>query len=407
MGMKEKRMRSNYPGVYFRDHESRKHGRKLDQYFSIRYRLKGKLKEEGLGYASEGWDAQKANERLSELKANHRTGEGPKTLAEKRELARAKELERERKARQEARRRITFRAYFEKIYYPYSKTSKKQASSLVEQQHFKHWIGPVLGDAPFQKIVPLHLEKVKKNMMDAGRAPRTVQYCFATFNQVWGMARRDGLVSGDSPAKSVRLPKINNARIRFLSHDEADSLLIELKSRSQQLHDMALLSLHTGMRAGEILDLRGSDVDLPNQVITIKNAKGNKDRTVCLTEETAHMLERKTLNNGLVFKSLTGGRMIHVSESFNRAVDALGLNKGVKDRKERLVFHTLRHTFASWHAMNGTDLYTLQKLMGHSSLAMTERYAHLSNGTLKDATRNFDKALKNRSKQAKVIPFPS
>jgi len=62
---------------------------------------------------------------------------------------------------------------------------------------------------------------------------------------------------------------------------------------------------------------------------------------------------------------------------YQRTVDALGLNDTSTDAKDRVVFHTLRHTFASWLAIRGTPLYTIQRLMGHKSIKMTERYAHL------------------------------
>ena len=75
-----------FPGVRYREHPTRKHGKRRDQYFTIRYKVNGKDKEEGLGWASQGWTAAKAYDRLKELKANRKAGEGPQTLAEKRAI---------------------------------------------------------------------------------------------------------------------------------------------------------------------------------------------------------------------------------------------------------------------------------------------------------------------------------
>src|SRR3972149_4643578 len=76
-------IKTNFPGVRFREHPTRKNGVKRDQYFTIRYKVAGKDKEEGLGWASENWTAAKAYDRLKELKENRKSGEGPQTLAEK------------------------------------------------------------------------------------------------------------------------------------------------------------------------------------------------------------------------------------------------------------------------------------------------------------------------------------
>ncbi len=79
-------IKTNFPGVRYREHDTRKNGVKRDQYFTIRYKLAGKDREEGLGWASENWTAAKAYDRLKELKENKKAGEGPQTLAEKREI---------------------------------------------------------------------------------------------------------------------------------------------------------------------------------------------------------------------------------------------------------------------------------------------------------------------------------
>jgi integrase len=81
--------------------------------------------------------------------------------------------------------------------------------------------------------------------------------------------------------------------------------------------------------------------------------------------------------NSLIFKSRDGEKIKEVSNAFDRAIEKLKFNEGVKDPRDIAVFHTTRHTFASWSAMSGTHLATLQKLMGHKKIEMTLRYAHL------------------------------
>ena len=79
--------------------------------------------------------------------------------------------------------------------------------------------------------------------------------------------------------------------------------------------------------------------------------------------------------------------MVSISNSFARVVDEMGLNKGVKDVRQKVCFHSLRHSYASWLVEQGVDLYVVKELLGHSTLALTERYSHLANDTLQNAVK--------------------
>ena len=102
----------------------------------------------------------------------------------------------------------------------------------------------------------------------------------------------------------------------------------------------------------------------------------------------------------LVFKNRNGKRIREISDAFERAVEKLKFNKGIKDRREKVTAHTLRHTFASWQAMRGVPLPTLQKLLGHQSIEMTMRYSHL----LPDVERKavLDLELHKKERNGKV-----
>ncbi|MBC8177414.1 MAG: site-specific integrase [Deltaproteobacteria bacterium] len=394
-------IRSDYPGVRYRKHKTRKHGIKFDQYFAIYYQFNGKRKEEGLGWASKGWTAKKANLVLAGLKQAQTTGEGETTLKERRD---AKRKRTELKALKK-KQAITFGEYFKNAYFPLQNT-KGERTVAQEDAHFRNWLSPVLKDVPLKDIRPLHLERVKKNMLDAGRAPRMLQYVFATFRQIWNQGRRDGLVNKNSPSKQVKLPRIDNKRTRFLTYEEADLLLEDLSVRSQQLHDISLLSLHTGMRAGEIFSLTWNDVHTDRGTIDILDAKGG-DRTAFMTNKVRAMFER--LPHGrpreFVFKDRNRKQIKEVSNAFNRAVKDLGFNDGIVDRRQKLIFHSLRHSFASWLVSEGEDLYRVQKLMGHASLAMVQRYAHLAPDSLKGSIKRFEKKLNERKQTVKIVPM--
>ncbi|MBU1387748.1 MAG: site-specific integrase [Proteobacteria bacterium] len=394
--MAGKWQKSEYPGIRFREHSTRKHGVKKDRYFIISYRLNGKRKDESIGWASKGWTLKKANKILSELHENHRNGTGPQTLAEKRQIEEGKRKVSLAKVKQQEKENILFRDYFETNYLPNAKTNKKKESWRKESEHFKNWLKPEIGHLPIKKITAFNLEKIKKNMLDAGTAPRTIQYCFSTFRQVWNHARINDLIDYESPTRKVKLPKVQNQRLRFFSHKEVDMLLNALKNKSLQVHDMTLLSLHTGVRAGEIFSLIWGVVDLNNGSLLIRDSKG-KTRHVYLTDDTQNMLKQryqKQAASDHVFKNRDDKKITSISNTFDRTVKELGFNKGVTDSRDKALFHTCRHTFASWHVQNGTDLYIVKELLGHSTIQLTERYSHLRPGGLKKAARRFDANFK-------------
>jgi site-specific recombinase XerD len=103
------------------------------------------------------------------------------------------------------------------------------------------------------------------------------------------------------------------------------------------------------------------------------------------------LLRRKELDfNGLIFKSAKGGIIKEISKTYFKTVQELGFNENIDDNRKKCVFHTLRHSYASWLVMENTALYTVQKLMGHSTVAMTERYSHLAPDHLKKAVGMFE-----------------
>jgi integrase len=393
-----------YPGIRFREHRNRKHGVKYDRYFAIRYQLAGKRTEEALGWLSQGWTLQKANTRLSEIKENQRTGQGPQSLKEKRDLLKAKRKKEQAEQQRQDKENILFNTYFIDNYFPTAQTSKAFDTCRTEMVYFKNWIEPAFKNKSFKDIAPFHCETLKKKLLSAGRTPRTLQYIFAIIRQIWNMARRDGLINTESPTKYVSIPKIDNRRLRFLTHDKADILLEELKKRSMQLHDEVLLSLHCGLRAGEIFNLTWNDVDLEHGLLTLRDAKSGT-RLSYMTEAVKNMLASKKpfAKNELVFLDRAGKKIKRISNSFVKAVDAVNLNDHITDKRQKMVFHTLRHTFASWHIQAGTDLYTLQALMGHKSFSMVQRYAHLSEGMLQKAVGAFEKGILAKNEDAGQI----
>lgn len=168
-GWQKGKFRSDFPGVYYRKHSERKHGVAFDKYFFIRYKLNGKEIEEALGWASKGMTAQDASDVLSELKRNRKTGVGPVTLREKRELEGAKKESLAREKVEAEKTIIPFSTMWTK-YMDQAKADGKKSLDR-EESLYAHWIKSVIGGKPLAEIAPIHLEKIKSNMSKACAAP--------------------------------------------------------------------------------------------------------------------------------------------------------------------------------------------------------------------------------------------
>ncbi len=182
--------------------------------------------------------------------------------------------------------------------------------------------------------------------------------------------------------------------------------MAELKKRSSKLHEMACLALHCGLRAGEIFNLIWGCIDFDAGSILLVDTKGGKNRTVYITELVKQILasKKKGKPTDLVYTNRKGVKVKEISNAFGRAVTKLGLNEGIEDPRMKVIFHTLRHTYASWLVQNGVNLYTVKELMGHSTLAMTERYAHLANENLKNTVKVLENNLNTGKDSASSNP---
>ncbi|MBU4449598.1 MAG: site-specific integrase [Proteobacteria bacterium] len=400
--MAAKWIKTNFPGVRYREHPTRKNGVKRDQYFTIRYKLAGKDKEEGLGWASQKWTAVKAYERLTELKENRKTGEGPQTLAEKREIS-GKRKDAEKTAQDLAEKEnVTFGAFMTETYLPQCKLDKKERTHIIEEMLYRIHLADTIGALPFPKISAFHLERIKKDMADGKKSDRTIQYVLQLTRQAFNTARKLGIYAGESPTKGVKWPKLDNMKLRYLSITEAETLLAALAAKSKSLHDAALLSLHCGLRFGEIAKLTWACVNWDAGSMAILDAKTGS-RTAYLTAPARAMLKSRKQGepDELIFPKrtkTTEGGMAQASKSFARVVETLGLNRGVTDRKQKVTFHTLRHTFATHLYESTHDLYLTQRSLGHATSTMTARYAKMSESRLREGAAALEKVFATKDK---------
>ena len=299
----------------------------------------------------------------------------------------------EKEARQQVKEsNIIFGEYFTKYYLPLQERKGKKSINR-ELGIFNNHLKPIIGKMTFQEIKPFHLEQIKYNANKGGLSPRSANYHLDVIRQAWNQAIIDGKTDLPHPVAKVKKNKIDNRRERYLTMDEEKQLLSLLNERSQKEYELTVMSLDTGARWGELAALRWENVDLAAGRILFADTKSGRNRTAFLTTRAKDILSRRhqeTRTSNYVFPTIDGRKMVYQSDVFSKAVQNLGLNQEITDRRRKVTFHTLRHTFASRLVMAEVDLYTIKELLGHQSIQMTERYSHLAPGKMQAAIKNLE-----------------
>lgn len=188
------------------------------------------------------------------------------------------------------------------------------------------------------------------------------------------MAEREWGWLDDSPMRKVRKPTEPRGRVRFLNDDERNQLLQACRnSNNYKLYPIVVLAISTGMRQGEILNLRWPDVDLKTGFAILHETKNGERRRVPIIghslDELREYAKVRRLDSDLVFPGETG-KPAEIRRPWLAALTEAGIDD--------FRFHDLRHTAASYLAMNGATPGEIAEVLGHKTLAMVKRYAHLS-----------------------------
>ncbi len=385
-------------GVRYKEHPTRRHGKRPDRYWCLQYKLRGRTVNEAVGWWSDGITQSQCEALMSELRANQKGGQGPQTLREMREFNLRQRAEEEAAREAAAHRNRTLIGFWESEYLPRAALSHSSNSLAGRRGIMRLWLDKI-AEKPLRDITARDLEDlVLRPMAEAGKSAAYLVQALNLVSVMWNMAADMGLTDGENPVSKVKKPRFDDKRDRFLSRAEAADLLAALKELSVDSHDAALLSLFSGLRIGECLALTWADVNLEDEAIFVKDTKNTKNRHAYVTVEISEMLKRRQavgqVKSAFVFDyNGRSDRYQLARNDFVQAVNGLGLNEGINDRRQKVVIHTLRHTFASWLVQMGTPLYTVSKLMGHSSLRMTERYAHLAPDTQRAAAMELEGIL--------------
>ena len=281
--------------------------------------------------------------------------------------------------------------------------SGKQRASLLEHHFIEPWGTKTLPEINEWLVTGWRKQQLKRGISHAG-INRPASALKAMLNRAldWGV------IDSNPLAKLKPLREDPSPIVRYLDEQEEKALRDALQARQESqraercrynqwlqsrrhapLNDLTgeytdyllpftLLALNTGMRRGELFDLRMKDIDFRQRQLTVHGAtsKSGKTRHIPLTNEGIYLLTTWCNQNGLapdrlVFPSPVSGARF---DNINKAWKGLTKAAGIKNFR----FHDLRHSYASKLVMRGADLYVIKELLGHASIDTTQRYAHLA-----------------------------
>ncbi|MGD0275803.1 MAG: site-specific integrase [Syntrophales bacterium] len=275
---------------------------------------------------------------------------------------------------------------FQELALEYIKWAERQRA-FKQKRLVVSQLASQFGHYPLRRFDTRMVEQFQTERLQKGNKPGTVNRHISIMKHMFTKAVDWNMVE-DETLKRVRRVKLleeNNRRLRYLSKEECQSLI---NSCDHHLKPIVTMALNTGMRKGEILNLKWDNVDLRHGFILLDHTKNGERREIpinaTLRDTLAGMVRR--LDVPYVFISnKTGERYGNLQRSFNTACR----RAGIKD----FHFHDLRHTFASQLVMAGIDLTTIKELLGHKTLTMTLRYAHLAPSHKVNAVDILDKTI--------------
>lgn len=288
----------------------------------------------------------------------------------------------------------TLDEFADAVFLPKSKLENKHSSYLSKESILRIYIRPLLGPRPLDQIAYADVEDLKVSIRQP-RETRKVELSAKSANNVLTVLRsllreaheRDLIVA----VPRIKWLKTLPSTFDFLHFDEASRLVA---AADGEWKTMILFAVRTGLRLGEILALRWDDVDLVRGQISVQRAvargvvsspKSGRQRHVPLSPEIVSALKaHRHLRGDLVFCKLTGAML--TKEQSKHPLWRACKRAGIR----RVGWHKLRHSFASHLAMRGVPIKVIQELLGHATMEMTMRYAHLGPEVKHDAVELLD-----------------
>ncbi|WP_319524669.1 site-specific integrase [uncultured Desulfosarcina sp.] len=359
----QKRHPTKYPGVYFIIGTSVATG-KPDRIYYIDYRKDGKRIQEKAGRASQKMTPAKAARRRSDKINGHIPSNKEK-----------------REAEEAAKQAEAGRYTISKLWTAYKEAKPNLKGIVTDENRFDLYIEPDFGKKEPSELIPLDVDRLRLKLLKT-KSPGTVKNVLELLRRLINYGVKKQLCEGTS--FKIEMPTVNNLKTEDLSPKQLKKLLAAIeKDDHAQAGDMMLLALYSGMRRGEMFRLEWRDIDYRRGFITLRDPKGLFDQTIPLNKAARAILKKHPKRKGspFVFPGRSGKMRTDINKAVGKIKKDAGLPAGFR------ALHGLRHVYASMLASSGqVDLYTLQKLLTHKSPLMTQRYAHLRDDALKQAS---------------------
>lgn len=256
--------------------------------------------------------------------------------------------------------------------------------AYAKQKQLLAWWKDELGDYTLSRITPaliaerrdkLLIENIGTDKEPVHRKPSTANRYLASLSKAFDIAVREWHWVRENPVRSVSKGQESPGIVRFLSNEERARLLKACAHAKapRWLHPLVLLALATGARRGELLGLKWADVDLGRSVITLHVTKNRDRRAIPIAGAALRVLQEwarvRSIHDDRVFPGLTPDKPLAIDAAWYDALDRSGI--------ENFRFHDLRHSAASYLAMSGATAPEIAAVLGHRTLQMVKRYAHL------------------------------
>ncbi|WP_428737438.1 tyrosine-type recombinase/integrase [Sulfurimonas sp.] len=278
------------------------------------------------------------------------------------------------------KKEITLQDIYEQ-YIKWAKNNKSSWKNNDEAMYNKH-LKDALGHRSVKSLKPQDFEELKQKKLREGYKERTVVLILGIARHTINYAINNELVKEYvNPIANgrVKMPKIDNEKVGYLSKQQAKQLLEILSKRKEPLvHRLTILLLFTGARFSEVASLTWNDINFDEKLIYFKATKNGNARTIKMTPKVIEVLNElaKNKTSELIIPSRNNKQIIQMPSQWQDIVDKLIANNK-NAGKHRITIHSLRHTHASWLAISGMNILEIKEQLGHKKLDMTLRYSHL------------------------------
>jgi len=253
-----------------------------------------------------------------------------------------------------------------------------------------------LGAYLLSEITASRIVEIKEKMLSEKvpngnkRSPSTVVRYMAALSHVFNTAVNEWEWMDANPMRKVKRPKEPRGRVRFLSDDERARLLNSAKQyKNPHIYAIIVLALSTGMRQGEILSLKHNDLNLKEGYLIIHESKNDERRRIPVAGHALEVLKKHNAIRRIDTNFIFYGNKPNSPYFIRNIWSELMARAEIEDFK----FHDLRHSAASYLAMNGASLAEIAEILGHKTLQMVKRYAHLSDSHTSSVVASMNKKI--------------